>query len=80
MLHIQIISPVATLYEGDVDYAVFPGAKGAFAVHSDHAPIVSLLRQGGIRCVTGKNTEEAITIQSGFVEVCDNKIVACVEQ
>ncbi|GHT80079.1 hypothetical protein FACS189467_1240 [Bacteroidia bacterium] len=81
MLHIQILSPTATLYEGEVQYAVFPGAKGGFEVHQDHAPIISSLVQGKIRCVLGKeNKEEIVDIKSGFVEVNDNKITVCVEQ
>ena len=80
MPHIQIISPTAALYEGEVEYAVLPGAKGAFAVHNDHAPIISLLKAGTIRCVQGRDREETIDIKSGFAEVKDNKITVCVEQ
>lgn len=79
MLYIQVISPAATLYEGEAKYVHFPGAQGAFAVHKDHAPIVSLLQGGSIRCVDGNGQETSIEIAGGFVEVCSNKIVACVE-
>lgn len=80
MLQIQIISPTATLYEGEVQHAVFPGTKGAFAVFPDHAPIISSLKAGVIRCIADKNSEQTVDIKSGFVEVSNNKITVCVEQ
>ncbi|MDR3188941.1 MAG: ATP synthase F1 subunit epsilon [Prevotellaceae bacterium] len=78
-LHIQIVSPKGTLYEGDLLYAVFPGVAGEFAVYPDHAPIISSLKSGTIRCVVGEKSEEAIEIGGGFVEVNENNVTVCVE-
>jgi F-type H+-transporting ATPase subunit epsilon len=78
-LKIQIVSPKGTLYEGDLLYAVFPGVAGEFAVYPDHAPIISSLKKGAIRCVVGEKNEEAIEVEGGFVEVNENKITVCVE-
>jgi F-type H+-transporting ATPase subunit epsilon len=78
-VHIQIASPKGTLYEGDLLYAVFPGLAGEFAVYPDHAPIISALKKGVVRCVVEEKKEEAIEVSGGFVEVDENKITVCVE-
>jgi F-type H+-transporting ATPase subunit epsilon len=79
-VHIQIVSPKGTLYEGDLQYAVFPGQAGEFAVYPAHAPLISILANGAIKCVTGEGKDEIITIDGGFVGVNENKITVCVEQ
>jgi F-type H+-transporting ATPase subunit epsilon len=78
-VHIQIVSPKGTLYEGDLLYAVFPGVAGEFAVYPDHAPIISSLKKGAIRCVASEQSEEAVEVEGGFVEVNENKVTVCVE-
>jgi F-type H+-transporting ATPase subunit epsilon len=78
-VHIQIVSPKGTLYEGDLQYAVFPGQAGEFAVYPAHAPLISMLAKGSIKCVTGEGKDELIPVGGGFVEVSGNKITVCVE-
>jgi F-type H+-transporting ATPase subunit epsilon len=78
-IHIQITSPKGTLYEGDLLYAVFPGVGGEFAVYPDHAPIISSLKSGVIRCVVGEKSEQPVEVGGGFVEVNENKVTVCVE-
>ncbi|GHT12748.1 hypothetical protein AGMMS4956_07830 [Bacteroidia bacterium] len=78
-MNLKILSPTATLYEGAVQYVVLPGAKGAFEVLPDHAPIISSLQRGAIRYATAKDTETTVDIQSGFVEVNNNQITVCIE-
>ncbi|MDR1405969.1 MAG: ATP synthase F1 subunit epsilon [Prevotellaceae bacterium] len=79
-VHIQIVSPKGTLYEGDLQYAVFPGRAGEFAVYPAHAPLISILAKGAVKCVAGEGKVEIIAVGSGFVEVKENKITVCVEQ
>ncbi len=73
-MRLNIITPEGTLVDREVDRVEFPGAKGRFVVLKDHAPIVSSLVEGEI--VFG----ESVHIHSGFVEVHDNQIIACVEK
>ncbi|MDR2358726.1 MAG: hypothetical protein LBD87_02840 [Prevotellaceae bacterium] len=79
-INIQIVSPKGTLYEGSLEYAVFPGLLGEFAVYPAHAPLISMLAKGAIKCVTGGGKDEIIPVGGGFVEVNGNKITVCVEQ
>lgn len=56
----------------------FPGTKGRFEVLLDHAPLISSLEKGVIAYRNGEGTDK-VAISSGFVEVNDNHVVACVE-
>ena len=85
-IHLQILTPEKPLFEGQVSKATFPGTKGRFTVLPRHAALISSLESGVINFseVKGDNPNEArehiIHISSGFVEVKDNHIVACVEK
>ena len=84
-MRLNIITPEGTLVDQEVDRVEFPGAKGRFVVLKDHAPIVSSLVEGEIVFGPGPSTplrdrEGRISISSGFVEVHDNQIIACVEK
>lgn len=88
-MRLNIITPEGTLVDQEVDRVELPGAKGRFVVLKDHAPIVSSLVEGEI--VFGEMPGQAghdggtaghdggVAIKSGFVEVHDNQIIACVE-
>jgi len=48
-MHLEIISPEATLFSYEVDSVVVPGINGEFEMLTNHAPIVSLLQEGIIK-------------------------------
>ncbi len=75
---LDVISPERTLVHATVDSVELPGSKGRFEVLRDHAALVSSLEKGRIVFKSGDKTE-SVEISSGFVEVNDNHIVACVE-
>ena len=39
-MRLEVVSPEATLFSGDVKSVAVPGANGAFQVLDNHAPIV----------------------------------------
>ena len=75
---LEIVSPEKTLFSGSVEYAVFPGEQGAFAVLKNHAPLISSLVEGTLKWVMEGN-EETVHVKGGFVEVKNNVVIACVE-
>ena len=78
LMDMTIATPEGIVFNGKVESAKFPGAKGAFAVLPLHAPLISALTNGKITYVQdGKPTE--VTIQGGFVEIRKDVISACVE-
>lgn len=51
-MYLEIVSPEATLFSSEVDSVVVPGVDGEFEMLKDHAPIVSILKEGTIRVNT----------------------------
>ncbi len=88
-MYLEIVSPEATLFAGEVKSVTVPGINGEFQMLKDHAPIVSLLQNGKV-IVDGditieeeyesKFTKDAkgrtvLVITSGTVEMNDNKVI-----
>ncbi|MGC4023227.1 MAG: ATP synthase F1 subunit epsilon [Cyclobacteriaceae bacterium] len=73
-MHLEIITPEKKVFEGDVTVATFPGADGSFQVLNDHAPLVSLLKEGTV-IYKSKDGAEQVNITGGVVEVLKNKVV-----
>lgn len=88
-MHLEIVSPEATLFSGEVDSIAVPGVNGDFEMLKDHAPIVSLLKEGFVKIsgnITLKEEVQAkfskgeknttlLKITSGTIEMKDNKVI-----
>jgi F-type H+-transporting ATPase subunit epsilon len=87
---LEIVSPEATLFKGEVTSVALPGVNGAFQILNNHAPIVSILKQGTVKITASsfsinKDVEAKFTrvndqnvhleIASGTIEMKDNKII-----
>ncbi|MGA1029075.1 MAG: F0F1 ATP synthase subunit epsilon [Flavobacteriaceae bacterium] len=92
-MYIDIVSPEATLFSGEIDSLTVPGTKGSFQILNQHAPIVSTLTEGKVK-IQGqlKLSEEVkslfsqesdghyyLSIRSGVVEMRNNKIILLAE-
>ena len=88
-MYLEIVSPEATLFAGEVNSVTVPGINGEFQMLKDHAPIVSLLQNGKV-IVDGDITIEeeyeskftndakgrtVLAITSGTIEMKDNKVI-----
>lgn len=87
-MHLEIVTPEATLYSGEVESVAVPGVNGEFEMLKDHAPIVSLLKEGHVKVHGNIQLEEevedkftktdrgvSLAINSGTIEMNDNKII-----
>ena len=73
-----IFSPEKTIFDGEVTLVEVPGSKGRFEILENHDSIITTLRPGVIRFVRdGEETRQPVT--SGYVEVHNNVISACVQ-
>ena len=77
-IHLLILSPERTVLEAQVSLVELPGDKGRFTVLRNHAPLISSLDEGDISYVS-QGTASKVHISSGFVEINDNNVTACVE-
>jgi len=77
---LEILTPEKKLYSGEVYGVQLPGISGLFEVLNQHAPLVSALKKGNLKILKdNKNNFQHYTIQSGFVEVLNNKVTVLVE-
>ena len=87
-MYLEIVTPEAVLFSGDVTSVAVPGINGEFQMLDNHAPIVSLLGKGNVKVygtiqldeeVADKFTKEngitLLPINSGTIEMKDNKII-----
>ncbi|MEO1486204.1 MAG: hypothetical protein AAFU57_10665 [Bacteroidota bacterium] len=88
-MHVEIVSPEATLFSGEVTSVTVPGVDGEFQMLENHAPVVSLLQEGAVKLQgeivideehedkfsKGSAGETILTISSGTVEMKDNKVI-----
>ena len=76
-MYLEIVSPEATLFSSEVDSVVLPGVNGEFEMLKDHAPIVSLLKEGTIKIHT--HTQSHLVFDELHAEVLphndDDKIL-----
>ncbi len=87
---LEIVSPEATLFKGEVTSVTLPGVDGSFQILNNHAPIVSILEKGIVKIaapsftlakeVASKFTKVndqnyTLAIASGTIEMKDNKVI-----
>jgi F-type H+-transporting ATPase subunit epsilon len=76
---LEILTPEKKIFSGEVYGVQLPGISGLFEVLDRHAPIVSALKNGKLKILMDKTNTTSYTIQSGFVEVLNNKATVLVE-
>ncbi len=76
---LEILTPEKKIFSGEVYGVQLPGITGLFEVLDRHAPIVSALKNGKLKILMDKTNTTSYTIQSGFVEVLNNKATVLVE-
>jgi F-type H+-transporting ATPase subunit epsilon len=73
-MYLEILTPEKKIFEGNVSIATFPGADGSFQVLDNHAPLISLLKEGVVE-YKSKEASQSVAITGGVVEVLKNKVV-----
>ena len=48
-MFLEIVTPEASIFQGEVDSVTVPGVTGYFQLLNQHAPIVSLLQAGKVQ-------------------------------
>lgn len=77
-LHLNIVSPEKSIFDGDVKIVTLPGTVGSFSILPGHAPIVSSLKAGTLSYTTTDGEEHSMDIQGGFMEMSDGIVSACI--
>ncbi len=78
MLKVSVVSPEATLYQGDATSVVAPAFDGEVGILPSHAPMITVLGHGILR-VNG-DTPARFTVSGGFVQVVDDVVRVVTEK
>ncbi len=72
LMQFDLVSPERKLTSLEVSMVQIPGNDGDFTAMANHAPLVSSLRPGILRVVSGKGDVEEYVVSGGFVEISDS--------
>ena len=64
----EIVSKDRTVFQGDVDIVVLPGAAGEMGILPHHAPVLAILKYGVIK-IRQDGREELFAVAGGIAEV-----------
>ena len=67
-IHCEIVSQDRTVFQGDVDMVVLPGAGGEMGVLPHHAPVLTTLKYGVVK-VRHAGKEEIFAVAGGVADV-----------
>ena len=72
MLKVSVISPEASLFEGEASSVIAPAHDGEVGILTGHAPMMTLLGTGELRLDGGNGRRFAV--DGGFLQVIDNHV------
>ena len=78
-MKVEIISPSATLFEGEASSVTVPSQMGPFTLLEHHAAIVAILEAGKVSLTADNGETKEFDIKGGFTENHDNQLTICVE-
>src|SRR4026208_1127678 len=64
----EIVSQDRTVFQGDVDIVVLPGAAGEMGILPHHAPVLAILKYGVIK-IRQAGREDLFAVAGGIAEV-----------
>ena len=74
-MRIDVVSAEASIYSGEAEFVVLPGIMGELGIYPRHAPLITQIKAGTVRIkVPGKDEEELVFVQGGFLEVQPHQI------
>ena len=77
-LQLEILTPDAAVFSGEVESVIVQGDSGKFQVLYNHAPTIAMLKAGKIK-IDSAEGEKLYTSEDGVIEVLKNKVIILVE-
>ncbi|HYC51499.1 MAG TPA: ATP synthase F1 subunit epsilon [Gemmatimonadaceae bacterium] len=75
----SVISPEASLFEGDAESVVVPAYDGEVGILTGHAPMMTLLGKGQLR-IDAAGGARRFAIEGGFLQVINNQVRVVTER
>jgi F-type H+-transporting ATPase subunit epsilon len=74
-MRVTVISPDASLFNGDADAVVAPAFDGEVGILPNHAPFMTLLGEGRLTVRHGGGgAVSRFIVRGGFLQVADNRV------
>ncbi len=79
-LAVRILTPVGSVYEGNVRMVVAPSVGGEVGIMPRHAPLIAQLRTGDIRLKVDDETTVVFATTEGYLSVETDHVLIMVAQ
>jgi F-type H+-transporting ATPase subunit epsilon len=76
---VSLVTPDGTVFDGEAEMVVVPGAAGEIGVLARHAPLVATLKSGSTRIHLGDNEVVEFATGPGFFKVEFDRALALVD-
>ena len=72
-MQVTVISPEASMFDGEADAVVAPAFDGQVGILPNHAPFMTLLGEGTLT-VRRSEAVSSFSVRGGFLQVVDNRV------
>jgi F-type H+-transporting ATPase subunit epsilon len=76
---LSLVTPDGPVFEGEVEMVIVPGAAGEIGVLARHAPLVAMLKAGGVRVHVNEGQVQEYATGPGFFKVEQDRAIALVD-
>jgi len=73
-LYLEVLTPEKNLYSGSVGAVYLPGWDGQLGILPGHAPLVTKLGSGVIKCIEIQGGEKVFFCSGGFCEIMGGNV------
>lgn len=78
-MNVEIINPDKTIFSGEAELVQLPGKDGSFEILNNHAPLISVLKEGKVKILNKDKEVRYFEIKGGVIEVLKNKVLILAE-
>lgn len=78
-MNVEIINPDKTIFTGEAYLVQLPGKDGSFEIMNNHAPLISVLKEGKVKVLDNDKNPQFFEIKGGVIEVLKNKVLILAE-
>jgi F-type H+-transporting ATPase subunit epsilon len=69
-MHVDVVSAEESIFSGEAEFVVLPGAAGELGIYPRHAPLIARIKPGAVRITpAGGGEEQLIFVAGGILEV-----------
>lgn len=79
-MKVEIITPESIIFSHEnIRLVQLPGKDGSFEIMNDHAPLISVLKNGKVKVVIKGEDPLFFDINGGVIEVLNNNVLILAE-